>query len=85
MRDDCDELDELDDVITIWTQVEQIEANDKVEIVEHFISLFLNDNEWSWRIRLIFIYQKLKDNVKRQDLKEHKFLNAFQNHIALIL
>ena len=65
LLDDYDEHDEIDEK-THATQhwIDLIEVNDQVEIVERFISLFLNDNEWSWRNCLIFIYQKLKDNVK---------------------
>ena len=61
MLDESDELDDVDDVIEHY--IEQIEHNDQVEIIEHFISLCLNDNDR--RNSLIYLYQKLKDNVKR--------------------
>ncbi len=66
MLDEYDELDDVNDWIAMTIQkIEQIEFNENNEIVEHFISLCLNDNERSWRNCLIFVYQKLKDNVKR--------------------
>lgn len=67
MLDEYDDSRENDDVMlaTELVQKQVLEANDQVEIVERFISLCLNDNDWNWRNRLIYIYQKLKDNVKR--------------------
>ena len=61
MLDEYDEIDELDEQNDIVETLDVLEHNDKVEIVEHFISLCLNDNG---RSSMIHIYQELKDNVK---------------------
>ena len=59
------EFDDVDDVIAITHHmIDVLDDNETFEKVEHFISLCLNDNEWSWRNSLICIYQKLKNNVK---------------------
>lgn len=69
LLDESDDNDDSLDVINA-SQVAQLvsemfEVNDHNENLEHFISFCLNDNERSWRNCLIFVYQKLKDNVKR--------------------
>lgn len=77
-RDEFDDLDDNDEqTLAIETTIDKLEVNEKVEIVENFISLLLNDNDRNRRNRLIFIYQKLKDYVKFKKLNNDFIVKTF--------
>ena len=64
LLDEDDELDELDDVdeYQIIERLEVLEAREQVEIVEYWISLFLNDNKMKEKLsEVVPLYAYVKN------------------------